>query len=141
MQTHLTSGAVQQWGPLAHQSDDFKAAFLSLLLVHGRYRTPGEALPARIAVCTARHDLPISRPLPCCSASRVAASVRESLTRLQLSYVDLIQCHDIEFTQLDQVSGCVLPCASSGSNCHVHPGWQPPLCRPLTVCVCLALCR
>jgi aryl-alcohol dehydrogenase-like predicted oxidoreductase len=37
----------------------------------------------------------------------VTASVRESLARLQLTYVDLIQCHDIEFTQLDQVGrGC-----------------------------------
>lgn len=43
------------------------------------------------------------------SASRVAASVRESLTRLQLSYVDLIQCHDIEFTQLDQIVNETLP--------------------------------
>lgn len=32
----------------------------------------------------------------------MTASVQESLARLQLSYVDLIQCHDIEFTQLDQ---------------------------------------
>lgn len=37
-----------------------------------------------------------------CSAERVTASIRESLARLQLDYVDLIQCHDIEFTHLDQ---------------------------------------
>ncbi|KAL4440572.1 hypothetical protein ABPG75_003573 [Micractinium tetrahymenae] len=43
------------------------------------------------------------------SAARVTASVRESLARLQLSYVDLIQCHDIEFTQLDQVVSETLP--------------------------------
>lgn len=43
------------------------------------------------------------------SAPRVAASVRESLARLGLSYVDLIQCHDIEFTQLDQVVNETLP--------------------------------
>lgn len=36
------------------------------------------------------------------SAERVTASIRESLARLQLDYVDLIQCHDIEFTHLDQ---------------------------------------
>eukprot|EP00775_Hariotina_reticulata_P008723 gene8723-8904_t len=36
------------------------------------------------------------------SADRVRASVRESLERLQLSYIDLIQCHDIEFGSLDQ---------------------------------------
>lgn len=39
------------------------------------------------------------------SAERVTAGFRESLARLQLNYVDLIQCHDIEFTQLDQVGG------------------------------------
>ena len=44
-----------------------------------------------------------------CSAARVTASVRESLARLQLSYVDLIQCHDIEFAQLDQIVGETLP--------------------------------
>ena len=37
------------------------------------------------------------------SAARVKASVRESLARLQISYVDLIQTHDIEFTTMDQV--------------------------------------
>ncbi|KAL4423164.1 hypothetical protein ABPG77_007817 [Micractinium sp. CCAP 211/92] len=43
------------------------------------------------------------------SAARVTASVQESLARLQLSYVDLIQCHDIEFTHLDQVVNETLP--------------------------------
>jgi L-galactose dehydrogenase len=37
------------------------------------------------------------------SAERVAASVRESLARLQIPYIDIIQCHDIEFGSLDQV--------------------------------------
>lgn len=37
------------------------------------------------------------------SAARVTASVSESLQRLQLQYIDLIQCHDIEFGDLDQV--------------------------------------
>ena len=33
--------------------------------------------------------------------------MRESLGRLQIGYVDLIQTHDIEFTTMDQVSsGC-----------------------------------
>ena len=38
------------------------------------------------------------------SASRVKASVRESLARLQITYVDIIQTHDIEFTTMDQVT-------------------------------------
>jgi L-galactose dehydrogenase len=38
------------------------------------------------------------------SAQRVTDSVTESLTRLQLSYIDIIQCHDIEFGDLDQAS-------------------------------------
>lgn len=37
------------------------------------------------------------------SAERVTASVHESLKRLQVSYIDLIQTHDIEFGDLDQV--------------------------------------
>lgn len=41
------------------------------------------------------------------SAERVTASVAESLARLQIPYIDLIQCHDIEFGDLDQVGGWV----------------------------------
>ncbi|CAJ2678264.1 unnamed protein product [Trifolium pratense] len=36
------------------------------------------------------------------SAERVTRSVDESLERLQLDYVDILQCHDIEFGSLDQ---------------------------------------
>ena len=39
------------------------------------------------------------------SAERVTRSVAESLQRLQVPYLDLIQCHDIEFGSLDQVGG------------------------------------
>lgn len=37
------------------------------------------------------------------SAERVASSVQESLARLQIGYIDIIQCHDIEYGNLDQV--------------------------------------
>lgn len=37
------------------------------------------------------------------SAERVTKSIDESLERLQLDYVDILQCHDIEFGSLDQV--------------------------------------
>ena len=37
------------------------------------------------------------------SAERVTRSIDESLARLQLDYVDILQCHDIEFGSLDQV--------------------------------------
>lgn len=37
------------------------------------------------------------------SADRVTKSIDESLARLQLDYVDILQCHDIEFGSLDQV--------------------------------------
>ena len=37
------------------------------------------------------------------SAKRVTASVDESLNRLQCGYIDLIQCHDMEFVKLDQI--------------------------------------
>ena len=38
------------------------------------------------------------------SAERVTKSIDESLERLGLDYVDILQCHDIEFGDLDQVT-------------------------------------
>ncbi len=43
------------------------------------------------------------------SAEKVNASIKESLTRLQLDYVDLLQCHDIEFASLDQIVEETIP--------------------------------
>jgi aryl-alcohol dehydrogenase-like predicted oxidoreductase len=43
------------------------------------------------------------------STERVVASVDESLARLHVDYVDLIQCHDIEFASLDQIINETLP--------------------------------
>jgi L-galactose dehydrogenase len=43
------------------------------------------------------------------SAERVTRSVEESLSRLELDYIDLIQCHDIEFGSLDQVVEETIP--------------------------------
>jgi L-galactose dehydrogenase len=43
------------------------------------------------------------------SAARVARSVEESLQRLGVETIDLIQCHDIEFGSLDQVVGETIP--------------------------------
>lgn len=43
------------------------------------------------------------------SAERVTRSVAESLQRLQIPYIDLIQCHDIEFGSLDQIINETLP--------------------------------
>ncbi len=43
------------------------------------------------------------------SASRVTASVDESLERLGISHIDLIQCHDVEFGSLDQVVEETIP--------------------------------
>jgi len=37
------------------------------------------------------------------SAERVTRSVDESLSRLNLDYLDIILCHDVEFVSLDQV--------------------------------------
>ena len=44
------------------------------------------------------------------SAAQVKASVQESLKRLQTDYVDILQVHDMEFGDLDQVGRdlCVL---------------------------------
>ncbi|EYU18367.1 hypothetical protein ABFS82_02G049800 [Erythranthe guttata] len=43
------------------------------------------------------------------SAERVTKSIDESLERLQLDYVDILQCHDIEFTSLDQIVTETIP--------------------------------
>lgn len=43
------------------------------------------------------------------SAERVIASVSESLDRLQTDYIDIIQCHDIEFGDLDKIVSDTLP--------------------------------
>lgn len=43
------------------------------------------------------------------SAGRVRRSVDESLARLGVDHVDLIQCHDIEFGDLDQVVDETIP--------------------------------
>lgn len=70
--------------------------------------------------------------------------MRESLGRLGLDYVDLIQCHDIEFTRLDQVGGWVVRGGSAAAGgwqrvyagCHVGglplPEPQPPTPEPPT---------
>nr|AAO18639.1 galactose dehydrogenase [Actinidia deliciosa] len=43
------------------------------------------------------------------SAERVTKSFDESLERLQLDYVDILQCHDIEFGSLDQIVNETIP--------------------------------
>src|SRR5947209_11513580 len=39
------------------------------------------------------------------SAQRVVRSVDESLRRLRVAHIDLIQCQDVEFSSLEQVAG------------------------------------
>ena len=57
------------------------------------------------------------------SEPRVTQSVDESLARLNVDYVDLIQCHDIEFVNLDQIIHETLPALhklkSTGKVRHV----------------------
>lgn len=43
------------------------------------------------------------------SAARVTRSVDESLARLGVEYVDLIQCHDVEFGDLDMIAQETVP--------------------------------
>eukprot|EP00268_Persea_americana_P018802 TRINITY_DN19601_c0_g1_i1.p1 TRINITY_DN19601_c0_g1~~TRINITY_DN19601_c0_g1_i1.p1 ORF type:complete len:324 (+),score=58.82 TRINITY_DN19601_c0_g1_i1:250-1221(+) len=43
------------------------------------------------------------------SAERVTKSIDESLERLGLDYVDILQCHDIEFGDLDQIVNETIP--------------------------------
>ena len=43
------------------------------------------------------------------SAARVTRSLDESCARLGVDYIDLLQCHDIEFADLDQIVNETLP--------------------------------
>ncbi|CAN8229549.1 unnamed protein product [Cochlearia groenlandica] len=43
------------------------------------------------------------------SGERVTKSIEESLDRLQLDYVDILHCHDIEFGSLDQIVSETIP--------------------------------
>jgi L-galactose dehydrogenase len=43
------------------------------------------------------------------SAARVVASVHASMSRLGVDYLDVVQCHDIEFGSLDQIVDETLP--------------------------------
>src|SRR3954465_1310221 len=43
------------------------------------------------------------------SAARVARSLDESCARLGVDYIDLLQCHDIEFADLHQIANETLP--------------------------------
>lgn len=43
------------------------------------------------------------------SAKRVTSSVDESLQRLGVDHIDIIQCHDIEYTSLDQIVDETIP--------------------------------
>jgi L-galactose dehydrogenase len=43
------------------------------------------------------------------SAARVTASVDESLQRMGVDYIDLIQCHDIEFGDVEQIITQTIP--------------------------------
>lgn len=55
------------------------------------------------------------------SAERVTKSINESLERLQLDYVDILHCHDIEFGSLDQVLSLVVynvQCLSHSLNLY-----------------------
>lgn len=46
------------------------------------------------------------------SAARVASSIDDSLARLQVEYVDILLCHDIEFVSLEQILNETLPALS-----------------------------
>lgn len=43
------------------------------------------------------------------SADRVTKSIEESMQRLNVDYLDLVQCHDIEFGDLDQIALETIP--------------------------------
>jgi L-galactose dehydrogenase len=51
------------------------------------------------------------------SAARVTESVAESLERLCVEYIDVIQCHDIEFADVRQIVQETLPGAHASRVC------------------------
>ena len=63
------------------------------------------------------------------SAERVTASVHESLERLGLEYLDVVQAHDVEFGSLDQARGVVSRPTShfvpNQASCCRHTGEGP----------------
>ena len=50
----------------------------------------------------------------------VTKTVKESMERLQVDYLDVIQIHDIEFGDLDQVSSFSLRCMTSMQMSSLH---------------------
>lgn len=64
------------------------------------------------------------------SAGRVTASVDESLKRLQIDYLDIVQCHDIEFGNLEQVLTIEFTLLGSQLVCSVQTRADCP-------CVCV----
>lgn len=51
------------------------------------------------------------------SPKRIVQSIDESLTRLQTDYIDLIQCHDIEFVNLQQIVDESIPALRKVQEC------------------------
>ena len=47
------------------------------------------------------------------SAQKTYDSVKLSLERLQVPYLDLLQCHDVEYVDIDQVCSPLCPCRSA----------------------------
>ncbi len=63
------------------------------------------------------------------SAQRVTASVHESLGRLGLDYLDIVQAHDVEFGSLDQAR--LLPQLQA---CHACQCLSSPAVRSQSAC-------
>jgi len=63
------------------------------------------------------------------SAARVVAGLDESLARLGVDHVDLIQCHDIEFGDLDQIVEETLPALQRAKEQGRSGSSASPACR------------
>lgn len=83
------------------------------------------------------------------SAATVTQSVHDSLKRLQVDYIDLIQTHDIEFGDLDQVGMPVLPspvhqvCRMRGHkvlSARMQTAHTCSLVMPVLLCICATKC-
>ena len=69
------------------------------------------------------------------TADRVIESVDQSLTRLNTDYIDLIQCHDIEFVDLNIIVNETIPASMQLFTNKGAPSWHPADKEIKEVCI------
>ena len=70
------------------------------------------------------------------TSERVTSSVHESMKRLHVDYLDVVQCHDIEFVDMDKVKKSIQTTYAQLISKHFQPYNVGIFC----VHVCLHFC-